>query len=43
MREKACKTMEKKKKKKDISSQNKRSSRQYEYELLNKKRNEFVE
>ena len=39
----ACKTMEKIFEQKDISSQNKRSSRQYEYELLNKKRNEFVE
>ena len=43
MREEACKTMEKIFEQKDISSQNKRSSRQYEYELLNKKRNEFVE
>ena len=43
MRKEACKTMEKIFEQKDISSQNKRSSRQYEYELLNKKRNEFVE
>ena len=43
MREEACKTMEKIFEQKDISSQNKRSSRQYEYEVLNKKRNEFVE
>ena len=43
MRKEACKTMEKIYEQKDISYQNKRASRKYEYELLNKKRNEFVE
>ena len=39
----ACKTMEKIFEQRDISCQNKRAERKYEYELLNKKRNEFVE
>ena len=43
MRMEACKTMEKIFEQKDISCQNKRSERQFEYEILNKKRNEFVE
>ena len=43
MRKEACKTMEKIFEQKDISYQNKRSSRKYDYELLNKKRNEFIE
>ena len=43
MRMEACKTMEKIFEQKDISCQNKRSERKFEYELLNKKRNEFVE
>ena len=43
MREKACKTMEKIFEQKDISTQNKRTVRKFEYELLNRIRNEFVE
>ena len=43
MRMEACKTMEKIFEQRDISCQNKRSERKFEYELLNKKRNEFVE
>ena len=43
MREYACKTKEKIFEQKDISYQNKRTIRQYDYELLNKIRNEFVE
>ena len=43
MREDACKTMEKIFEQKDIACQNKRTVRQYEYELLNRIRNEFVE
>ena len=43
MRLEACKTMEKIFEQRDMSCQNKRSTRKYEYELLNKKRNEFVE
>ena len=43
MRKEACKTMEKIFEQRDISCQNKRAARKYEYELLNKKRNEFVE
>ena len=39
----ACKTMEKIYEQRGISCQNKRAERKYEYELLNKKRNEFVE
>ena len=43
MREEACKTMEKIFEQKDIDYQNKRTIRQYDYELLNRIRNEFVE
>ena len=43
MREEACKTMEKIFEQKDIAYQNKRTIRQYDYELLNRIRNEFVE
>ena len=43
MRREACKTMEKIFEQRDISCQNKRAARKFEYELLNKKRNEFVE
>ena len=43
MREDACKTMEKIFEQKDIACQNKRSIRMYDYELLNRIRNEFVE
>ena len=43
MRKEACKTMEKIFEQRDISCQNKRAARKFEYELLNKKRNEFVE
>ncbi len=43
MREEACKTMEKIFEQKDISCQNKRTNRQYDYELLNRIRNEFIE
>ena len=43
MREEACKTMEKIFEQKDIACQNKRTVRQYDYELLNRIRNEFVE
>ena len=43
MRKEACKTMEKIFEQRDISCQNKRAARKYEYELLNQKRNEFVE
>jgi len=43
MREEACKTMEKIFEQKDIACQNKRTIRQYDYELLNRIRNEFVE
>ena len=40
MREEACKTMEKIFEQKDIACQNKRTIRQYDYELLNRIRNE---
>ena len=43
MRKEACKTMEKIFEQRDSSCQNKRAARKYEYELLTKKRNEFVE
>ena len=43
MRESACKNMEKIFMQKDLSCQNKRSERNYNYELLNKIRNEFIE
>ena len=43
MRKEACKTMEKIFEQRDISSQNKRADRKYQYELINKQRNEFVE
>ena len=43
MREEACKTMEKIFEQKDIACKNKRTIRQYDYELLNRIRNEFVE
>ena len=43
MRADACNTMEKIFEQKDISCQNKRSQRKYNYELLNKIRNEFIE
>ena len=43
MREEACKTMEKIFEQKDIAYQNKRTVRQFDYELLNRIRNEFVE
>ena len=43
MREDACKRMEKIFEQKDLSCQNKRSIRQYNYELLNRIRNEFIE
>ena len=43
MRKEACKTMEKIFEQRDISCQNKRAQRKYDYELLNKIRNEFVE
>ena len=43
MRADACKTMEKIFEQKDISTQNKRTVRKFEYELLNRIRNEFVE
>ena len=43
MREDACKTMEKIFEQKDIACQNKRTVRMYDYELLNRIRNEFVE
>ena len=43
MREEACKTMEKIFEQKDIAYQNKRTIRQFDYELLNRIRNEFVE
>ena len=43
MRESACKNMEKIFEQKDISCQNKRSQRKYNYELFNKIRNEFIE
>ena len=43
MREEACKTMEKIFEQKDIACQNKRTIRQYDYEVLNRIRNEFVE
>ena len=43
MREDACKTMEKIFEQRDNAYQNKRTIRQYDYELLNKIRNEFVE
>ena len=42
-REEACKTMEKIFEQKDIAYQNKRTVRQFDYELLNRIRNEFVE
>ena len=43
MRQEACKTMEKIFEQKDIACQNKRTVRMYNYELLNRIRNEFVE
>ena len=43
MRKEACKTMEKIFEQKDIACQNKRTNRQYDYELLNRIRNEFIE
>ena len=43
MREDACKRMEKINEQKVLSFQNKRSIRQYDYELLNRIRNEFIE
>jgi hypothetical protein len=43
MREDACKTMEKIFEQKDIACQNKKTVRMYDYELLNRIRNEFVE
>ena len=43
MRESACKNMEKIFMQKDLSCQNKRSIRKYNYELLNRIRNEFIE
>ena len=42
-REDACKKMEKIYEQKNLSCQNKRSIRQYNYELLNNIRNEFIE
>ena len=42
-REEACKTMEKIFEQKDIACQNKSTVRKYDYELLNRIRNEFVE
>ena len=43
MRKEACKTMEKIFEQKNMASLNKRSDRKFQYELLNKQRNEFVE
>ena len=43
MSESACKNMEKIFLQKDLSCQNKRSIRKYNYELLNRIRNEFIE
>ena len=43
MREDACKTMEKIFEQKDIACQNKKTVRMYDYELLNRIRNEFIE
>ena len=43
MRREACKTMERIFEQRDLSCQNKRAQRKYDYELLNKIRNEFVE
>ena len=43
MREDACKNMEKIFEQKDLSCQNKRSIRKYNYELINRIRNEFIE
>ena len=43
MREYGCKNMEKIYEQKDLSYQNKRSIRQYNYELFNRIRNEFIE
>ena len=43
MRENACKNMEKIFMQKDLSYQNKRSVRKYNYELINRIRNEFIE
>ena len=43
MRKEACKTMEKIFEQKNLASLNKRSERKFQYELLNKQRNEFVE
>ena len=43
MREESCKNMEKIYEQKVLSCQNKRSIRQYDYELLNRIRNEFIE
>ena len=43
MRKEACRTMEKIFEQKNLASLNKRSDRKFQYELLNKQRNEFVE
>ena len=43
MRKEACKTMEKIFEQKNLASLNKRSDRKFQYELLNKQRNEFIE
>ena len=43
MRKEACITMEKIFEQKNLASLNKRSDRKFQYELLNKQRNEFVE
>ena len=43
MRNEACKMREKVYEQKDIAAQNKRTSRQYNYEIINKTRNEFIE
>ena len=42
MRNEACKMREKVYEQKDIAAQNKRTSRQYNYEIINKTRNEFI-
>jgi hypothetical protein len=43
MRKEACITMEKIFEQKNLASLNKRSDRKFQYELLNKQRNEFIE
>ena len=43
MRKEACRTMEKIFEQKNLASLNKRSERKFQYELLNKQRNEFIE